>query len=132
MEKTPLSETPEASVEIETGICTPKDIWENKNKWFEDTQKSREEWDKQMDPQREAMISLVKNAIARMYDRVDEWVPESFEFESGNFLGCHFKVLCTDIDKEIERAEAATSFQIAEATKEAVQFSGEFDDEVVA
>lgn len=123
-----MSNAPEASVEVETGVCTPKDIWENKNKWFEDTKKSREEWDKLPDENREAMISLVKNAIARMYDRVDEWVPESFEFNSGNYIGCHFKILCTDIDKEIERAEAATSFQIAEATKETLDMVAEFDE----
>lgn len=121
-------DTSPVAVEVETGVCTPKDIWDNKNKWFEDTKTSREEWEKLADENREAMINLVKNAIARMYDRVDEWVPESFEFESGNFVGCHFKILCTDIDKEIERAEAATSFQIAEASKEVVEFAQEFDE----
>jgi hypothetical protein len=121
-------DTSPVDVTVETGVCTPKDIWDNKNKWFEDTKKSREEWEKLADENREAMINLVKNAIARMYDRVDEWVPESFEFESGNFVGCHFKILCTDIDKEIERAEAATSFQIAEASKETAIMASEFDD----
>lgn len=121
-------DTSPVQVDVETGVCTPKDIWDNKNKWFEETKQSREEWEKLADENREAMINLVKNAIARMYDRVDEWVPESFVFESGNFVGCHFKILCTDIDKEIERAEAATSFQIAEASQEAAKFAQEFDD----
>lgn len=97
------------------GTLTPKEIWENKGTYFDYAKRSKEEWDKMSEEKQAAVLRLVKQGIERIYDRCDEWVPESFEVEGGNFIDVHFKLLFTNIDEEIERNEEATSFQIRNA-----------------
>lgn len=115
-----------------TGSITPKEIWENKNEYFEYAKNSKEEWDKMSTEQQEAVLRLVKSGIERVYDRVDEWVPESLEVEGGNFIDVHFRLLFTNIDEEIERNEEATSFQIknaAQGTLDKLKSHAEHSDE---
>lgn len=100
---------------VDVGSITPKEIWENKNVWFEQAKNSRESWDGLMDEQREALNRMVRSALERMHDRVDEWVPEGLIVEGGKYMDVNIRILFTDIDKEIERNEAATSFQIEAA-----------------
>jgi len=102
----------------EMGKITPKEIWDTKDYWFQFAENSRKEWEKMDDEHREALIRMVKAAMERMHDRVADWVPEAMAVEGGNFLDVHIKILFTDIDKEIERNEQATSFQIAAAEEE--------------
>lgn len=101
------------------GNITPKEIWEGKDEWFGKVNRSKQEWEKLSDEYREALERLVKSALERMHDRVEEWLPEALEVSGGNFIDVHIKLLFTDIDKEIDRNEQATSFQVKEAAKEA-------------
>lgn len=105
-------------LELEAGSITPKEIWEMKDEFVAFCQKSKGEWDKMSNEQRESVIRLVKSGIERIYDRVDEWVPESMATDGGNYLDVHFRLLFTDIDEEIQRNEEATSFQIKNAKDE--------------
>lgn len=100
-----------------TGSITPKEIWERKNEYFEYAKNSKEEWDKMSEDQQSSVLRLVKQGIERVYDRTDEWVPESLEVDGGNFIDVHFRLLFTNIDEEIDRNEEATSFQIKNAQK---------------
>jgi hypothetical protein len=100
------------------GKITPKEIWEQKDVWFKQAQDSREEWENMSDENKEALTRMVTGAIERMHDRIDEWLPEGLTVEGGNYVDIHLRFLFTDIDKEIDRNEAATSFQIKAATSE--------------
>ena len=112
------------TVLTESGIISPKEIWENKDVWFEAAKKSREVWENEMtDEKREALERMVKSALERMHDRVPDWLPEALVAEGGSYVDVHLRFLFTDIDKDIDRNEQATSFQIkaaAEATKAAL------------
>lgn len=100
---------------FETGKTTPKEIWENKDVWYNMTKASTEFWESLTPEQQEALIHLVTGALERMHDRVEDWVPEGLRVEGGEWLDINIKVLFTDIDKAIDRNEQATSFQIDEA-----------------
>lgn len=111
----------------ELGKITPKEIWEQKDVWFNNAKQSREEWDSMPDEQREALQRMVTGAIERMHDRVPEWLPEALTVEGGNYLDVHLRFLFTDIDKEIDRNEQATSFQIKAATQETIKALEDFE-----
>lgn len=110
-----------------TGTITPKEIWENKDEWFNKAKDSREEWDKMSDENKEALTAMVQAAIERMHDRIPEWLPEGLTVEGGNFVDIHLRFLFTDIDKEIDRNDQATSFQIKAAQNETVAALEEFE-----
>jgi hypothetical protein len=101
----------------EVGQITPQYIWETKDDWYELAKKSREEWEKLSAEQKDASIRIIKACLERLYDTVDEWVPEAMKVQSGEFADIYFRVLFTDIDKDIQRNDAATSFKKKEAKK---------------
>lgn len=125
---------PDDQFSVVAGATTPKEIWDEKNEWFERAKQSKEYWDNNMaDDQREAVVRIVKNGIERFHDRAEDWVPDALRVEGGQFLDITFRVLFTDIDKEIERSEKATSFQIREAqqgTAALLEDLGERDSDV--
>jgi len=118
------SYTTEEGVEFDLstviGKTTPKEIWEQKDDWFNKAKDSREVWEKMPDEKREALERMVRGAIERMHDRIPEWLPEALAVEGGQFVDVSMRFLFTDIDKEIDRNEKATSFQIKAATNEAL------------
>lgn len=116
-------------VSSEFGTTTPKQIWESKDVWFEKAKKSREDYEAMSQDQKEALERLVTGALERMHDKVADWLPEGLTVEGGNFLDVNIRFLFTDIDKEIDRNETATSFQVKEALKRAQEAEAEFDDE---
>lgn len=101
----------------EVGQITPQVIWETKDEWYEKAKLSREEWEKLSDEQKDASIRIIKACLERLYDTVDEWVPEAMKVQSGEYADIYFRVLFTDIDKDIQRNDAATSFKKKEAKK---------------
>lgn len=112
------------SVRTDLGKITPKEIWEQKDVWFNQAKTSREEWEKmgvENEERQDALERMVRNALERMHDRIQDWLPEALTVEGGNYVDVQLRFLFTDIDKEIDRNEQATSFQIKAATKEAAQ-----------
>jgi len=101
----------------ETGSITPQEIWETKDEWYERAKQSQKEWEKLSDDQKQATIRIIKACLERLYDTVDEWIPEAMNPQSGQYADIYFRVLFTDIDKDIQRNDAATSFKIREATQ---------------
>lgn len=107
---------PDDQISAVAGATTPKEIWEEKNEWFGRAKTSQEYWENKMSvDQRDAVVRIVKNGIERFHDRAEDWVPDALRVEGGQYVDITFRVLFTDIDKEIERSEKATSFQIREA-----------------
>lgn len=102
-------------LKIVTGSITPVEIWEQKDELYQFAATSKEIWDNMTTEQRDATLRLVKTGIERIYDRVEEWVPESLQVDGGEYLDVHFRLIFTNIDEEIERHEEVTSFQIKNA-----------------
>ena len=70
---------------------------------------------------REAIQRMVQGAIERLHDRTDDWVPEALRDEDDEGgLRVTFRVLMTDISKEIERNEKATKMRVAAAEADTI------------
>lgn len=79
-----------------------------------------------MSDEREAVVRICRNGVERFHDRAEEWVPDAIRVD-GDILNITFRVLFTDIDKEIERSEKATSFQVRDAVQGTEAMLAELD-----
>ncbi len=109
---------------IGTGYLTPKLVWDQREHWFKYIEDSKEKWNNMDTDRREAAKRLVLTALERMYDNVDEWLPESFESGGGDFIDSRIRIIFTDIEREADRFEEATSFQIKKAEQETARIFG--------
>jgi hypothetical protein len=100
---------------VKHGELTPKTIWETKDVWHNQLQESKEIWSKMTTEQREATIRVTKNGMARLYDKVEEWLPEGLEARSGAYMDVYFRILYTDLDKEMQQNDMVTSFKVRDA-----------------
>lgn len=123
-------DTSELQVLCGAGYLTPKLVWDQRDHWFKFIEDSKEIWNNMDTERRESAKRLVLTALERMYDNVDEWLPESFESSGGDFLDARIRIIFTDIEREVERFEEATSFQIKKAEQETAKMLGiELPDE---
>ena len=81
-----------------------------------------------MSDERSAVVRICRNGVERFHDRAEEWVPDAIRVE-GDVQNVVFRVLFTDIDKEIERSEKATSFQVRDAIDGTTALLQELGDE---
>lgn len=109
------------------GRLTPKEIWDTKDKWHAFVENSRGIWEQMDENRREGIVMTVKSGIERLYDTVEQWLPESLEVSSSVYLDVHFKILFTDVDAEVQRDLQATTFRIRDAEKEARAMIEELD-----
>ncbi len=113
---------------IETTVVmdslTPKEVWDTRNTWESFIGTSQKEWEKMTNDQRESVVKIVKQAVEAVYDRAEEWIPEALEVKSGHFVDVYFRIILTDIDRDIIQTEKATTFRLREAE--------DFADELIA
>lgn len=109
-------------VTVVEGYATPKTIWENRETYAQQEEASKEQWNTMMtDKQREIVEVMTKNALGRIYDRVDVVVPSSFHAEPGKYLDITIKFLYSDIDEENERQLEGNDLLTAQTTKEVTE-----------
>lgn len=89
--------------EVECIQKTPKDFWEEREELEKAAKDSQGEWEKMSKENREAAVILTERALARMYEDVEDWLPESFEHVAGEVLTVRVFLVSTDIDGEVER-----------------------------
>lgn len=103
------------------GRLTPKEIWDCRDHWHEYVETSKGIWDNMDEERREGVIMTVKSGIERLYDTVEQWLPEALEVASSQYLDIYFKILFTDVDAEVQRELQATTFRVRDAKKEALE-----------
>jgi hypothetical protein len=109
---------------IITSSLTPKEVWDTRNQWEAFVQNSIKEWESMEPDSRESVVKIIKNALENVYDRAEEWIPESLEVKSGHYIDMYFRIILTDIDNDIIQTERATTFKLREAEN--------FTDELLA
>lgn len=112
-------------VTIENDTLRPDDIWREKDEVLEDEKKSLEAWSKMSDDDRETKVSIVQNALDRLIENAEEWVPASLDIAPGEYLQVRFRILFSDLESELRNAKVVTERRIAEAATGAVELSGE-------
>lgn len=108
-------------VQVYEGKYSPTMIWENREKWLEFVEKSRKVWEEMSEDRREGLTLVVKHAMQRLHDKIDTWLPEAIEHESGNCMDVHFKIMFTDADREIQKHSAMTAMRLSEAETESLE-----------
>ena len=117
-----------SEVKVEHSQLTHQDIWANKGKWYEESKQSEDYWENHMSTdEREALTAIVRRSIERFYDSIDDWLPEALVQKGGEYLEVRMGILLTDIDREIDQAEEATSFQLKEAHSDLQSMVQELD-----
>ena len=112
-------------VVIENDTLRPDDIWREKDEVLEDEKKSLEAWSNMSDDDRETKVSIVQNALDRLIENAEEWVPASLDIAPGEYLQVRFRILFSDLESELRNAKVVTERRIAEAADGAVELSGE-------
>lgn len=112
------------NVDLELGFITPKLVWDSRQEWTDFITQSKEIFDKMSSDQKEAAKRLVCTALERMYDNAEEWIPESLSTDGGDYMEARIRIIFTDIDKEVERFEEASSFALRQAKEDAAKMLG--------
>lgn len=116
------------TLELETGFITPKLVWDTRKQWTDFIANSKEIYEKMNDDQQAAATRLIRTALERMYDNAGEWIPECLSTDGGDYVEAHIRVIFTDIDKEVERFEEASTFQLKQAEEDAKRMMGLVND----
>ena len=66
-------------------------------------EKSEEHWNTVLSPEeRERVVDVINGAILRLFQRTDDWVPNSIRATGGDWLDISFRILLSDISEEAE------------------------------
>jgi len=107
---------------VEEGYATPKIIWENRETYAQEEEESKEKWNTMMtEKQREIVQVMTRNALGRIYDRVDVVIPSSFHAEPGKYLDVKMRFLYSDIDEENERQLEGNDLLIRQTEQEVTE-----------
>lgn len=109
-------------IRVEEGYATPKTIWQNRETYAQAEEASKEQWNTMMtDKQKEIVQVMTKNALGRIYDRVDVVIPSSFHAEPGKYLDITMRFLYSDIDEENERQLEGNDLLTAQTEQEVTE-----------
>lgn len=106
----------------------PDFFWENRHSLFQAAKHSRAIWSVMTEEERDAILSKVRDSLAVMLDRVDEWVPESFTgVEVGEAINIELTLLMADVDSAVATTVQSSSMKLNESLSE---FSKVIEDEL--
>jgi hypothetical protein len=102
-------------VTVEMGLLTPADVWKQKDEWVAREAASLEAWNKMDEEMRATIMEIVGRTLDRLQERMDQWVPQSFEIEQAKYMDCRFRLLFTDLESEMKARAEITQRKIREA-----------------
>ena len=109
---------------------SPGIYWENRHTLFQNSNGREEAFDKMAYEDRELITSRVKEALERLYDNVEDWLPEAFkEFDPGNRITLEVSMLVIDHDRAIDNNQKRLSFKVRNAMHELEEELHMYDEE---
>lgn len=117
-------------IEIEARHIEPDDKWHTKEEVAELEQASLKWWTESDDEQRQAVIVLARDALMRLIDDPDMWIPVSLEPKSGNRVDLFISIHFAEIDGEVVRRRVETEREIVHAREDLVKLHTELDPAV--
>lgn len=103
---------------IEEGYLTPKEIWNDREKYTAEEEAFKGKWAEVNEQRKAAILTMTRNALARMHDRVEVVVPSSFDPQPGNFMDIKMRFLYSDVDEEIDRQAEVSTLATEQAASE--------------
>ena len=107
----------------------PKGFWEERHELHRGKMASAEVWKNMGEPERAALISKMKKAMAVMHDNVKEWIPDALEMDkTGHVVSVNFNFLAAEIETEVNLLAQATSFEIEETKRKTGELAAEVQE----
>lgn len=127
----PDSET-ERTIQLHARHIAPGEVWRSKDEVAEKERESRKFWADIPDENRQAILVLTRDALLRLIEDPDVWVPTSVEPKSGHRLDIFISIHLAEVDEEVLRRRVETEKMIADTTTDLVALRTELTDEEIA
>lgn len=101
--------------------------WRSKEELARQEQTSRQYWKGIDDEKRAAILILMRDALLRLVEDPELWVPTSIEPKSGNRLDVFISINLAQVDGEVLRRRVETEKLISETCTDLVTLSSELD-----
>ncbi len=124
MPKTPEPEKYREIV-IKARVIEPGEKWHSKEEIAALEQASLKFWNELEDDNRQAVVVLTRDALLRLIEGTDLWIPTSLEPKSGNRLDLYISIHFAEIDEEVVRRRVETEREIYQTREDLVALSGE-------
>lgn len=123
---TVISDTPKVrKVEVETRVLEGTDSWLSKEEIGKLEADGLKFWDGLDDEQRQAVVVLTRDALLRLIEDPDMWIPTSAVPQSGERLGIWIMVHLAEVDDEVVRRRVETEREIQYARDDLVDLKDE-------
>jgi len=99
-------------VTLEAKVIPPGEKWHSKEEVAKLEQASLKFWNELDDEQRQAVVVLVRDALLRLIEDPDLWIPTSLEPKSNNRLDLYLNIHFAEIDEEVVRRRVETEREI--------------------
>lgn len=103
----------------------PGEQWHTKEEIAALEQASLKFWNELEDDNRQAVVVLTRDALLRLIEDTDLWIPTSVEPKSGNRLDLYIAIHFAEIDEEVVRRRVETEREIYRTREDLVALSGE-------
>lgn len=122
-------------VTLEARHVAPGETWHTKEAVAAMEQASLKFWNELDDEHRQAVTVLVRDALLRLIEDPDLWIPTSLEPKSNNRLDLYLNIHFAEIDEEVVRRRVETEREVYRTREDLVTLRDELvveDDETSA
>lgn len=117
--------TKKVTIEIEARHLQEGDPWLSKDEIAKLEQEGLKYWNKIEDEQRQAVTVLVRDALLRLIEDPDLWIPTSVVPQSGTKLGVWIMMHLAEVDDEVVRRRVETERELHNTKQDLVALHGE-------
>lgn len=111
--------------EVQARHMGDNDPWTAKEEIARLEQEGLKYWNEIDDEKRQAVIVLVRDALLRLIEDPDMWIPTSLAPQSGNRLGIWLMIHLAEVDDEVVRRRVETEREVAKTRDDLVTLRGE-------
>lgn len=115
----------ERAVLVTARAVAPSDEWYTKDEIADKERKSKEIWDGVEDENRQAVLVLTRDSLARLIEDPDVWVPTSVEPITGTRIDVFVSIHLAEVDEEVLRRRIETERMIADDTAGLLELEAE-------
>lgn len=108
------------TIEIEARTMADDDAWTAKEEIARLEQEGLKYWESIDDEKRQAVIVLVRDALLRLIEDPNMWIPTSLQPQSGNRLGLWLMIHLAEVDDEVVRRRVETEREMARTREDLV------------
>lgn len=125
---TDTADTVTRTIEVQARTMADDDAWTAKEEIARLEQEGLKYWESIDDEKRQAVIVLVRDALLRLIEDPNMWIPTSLQPQSGNRLGLWLMIHLAEVDDEVVRRRVETEREMARTREDLVVLHGELGE----